>query len=91
MARCIIRDSNFEQAAGRADALADRLNDIAQGEVIVSSAAACVLPRIADRYRFDVTITANTASALQSFLIRARTYINIGRDLVVDVDPISLL
>jgi primosomal protein N' (replication factor Y) len=91
MARCIIRDSNFEKAAGRADALADRLSDIAQGEVIVSSAVACVLPRIADRYRFDVTITATTASDLQSFLIRARSYISIGRDLVVDVDPISLL
>ena len=91
MARCVIRDSNFEQAVGRADALADRLSDLAQGEVVVSSAAACVLPRIADRYRFDITITASTASALQSFLIRARKYITIGRDLIVDVDPISLL
>ncbi len=91
MARCIIRDSNFELAAGRADALADRLRDFAQGEVTVSSAAACVLPRIADRFRFDVIVTASTASILQSFLIRARSHINISRDLVVDVDPIALL
>jgi primosomal protein N' (replication factor Y) len=91
MARCIIRDTNFEQAAGKADALADRLGELSNGEVVVSTAAACVLPRIADRFRFDVTITASTASELQTFLIRARKYIKIGRDIVVDVDPISLL
>ncbi|MEE2912844.1 MAG: primosomal protein N' [Planctomycetota bacterium] len=91
MARCIIRNPNFEHAAGKAEALANRLSDLANGEVVVSSAAACVLPRIADRFRFDVTVTAQTAADLQSFLSRARKYIKIGRDVVIDVDPISLL
>jgi primosomal protein N' (replication factor Y) len=91
MARCIIRDPNFERAAGRADALSHRLCSLANGKVVVSPAAACVLPRIADRYRFDVIVTAPTASALQSFLTQARKYIKVGRDVVVDVDPISLL
>lgn len=91
MARCIIRDPNFEQAAGKADALSDRLGSLANGEVHVSTAAACVLPRIADRYRFDVTVTAPDATTLQSFLTRARKFVNVGRDVVVDVDPISLL
>ena len=61
MARFVIRDREFTQAAGRADALVDRLRAISQTDVVVSSAAACVLPRIADHYRFDITLTAGTA------------------------------
>ena len=91
MARFIIRDRTFEHAAGRADSLAARLSSIASTNVVVSSATACVLPRIADLFRFDVIVTAPTSQELQSFLKIARKNVHAGRDLAVDIDPISML
>jgi primosomal protein N' (replication factor Y) (superfamily II helicase) len=91
MVRFIIKATSFEQAAGRADSLVDRLRAIPCDNITISSAAVCVLPRIADRFRFDVTATAPTSNALQSFLSVARKAIKPSRDLTVDVDPISML
>lgn len=91
MVRFIIRDSNFERAATRADSLCDRLRAFAAEEVKVSGAATCVLPRIADRFRFDVIATASTSKELQAFLQKARGTITANRDLAVDVDPTSML
>ncbi len=91
MARFIIRDHVFERAAGRADSLADRLNCIATNGIVVSPAATCVLPRISDRFRFDVVVTAPTSKELHSFLKTVRKTVSQGRDLAVDIDPISML
>jgi primosomal protein N' (replication factor Y) len=91
MVRFIIKDHSFEQASGRADSLVDRLCAIADEEITISTAAACVLPRIADRFRFDITATATTSIALQSFLSAARATIKPSRNLTIDVDPISML
>ena len=68
MVRFIIRDPHFETAAGRADSLADRLHAHTEGGMYVSAPAPCVLPRIADHFRFDVIVTAPTSKQLQSFL-----------------------
>ena len=91
MVRFIIRDHNFEQAAGRADSLADRLKSIATDSINVSPAATCVLPRISDRFRFDVIVTAQTSKELQLFLKVARKTVKQSRDLAIDIDPISML
>ena len=91
LARCIIRSRDHEQAAGRAEALAQRLRSMTSNDVIVSSAAACVIPRIANWYRYDVIVTAPTAKVLQEFLSRSRKYMRVGRELAVDIDPVSLL
>jgi len=91
MARFIVSDSNFETATGRADSLASRLRDIATEEITVSSAANCVLPRIADRFRFDVVVTAPTSQQLQHYLQTVRKTVSPSRDLAIDIDPISML
>lgn len=91
MVRFIVRDPNFENAAGRADSLAERLQSFAEDGITISPAATCVLPRIADRFRFDVIVTAPTSKQLQSFLARARKSVSASRNLVVDIDPISML
>lgn len=91
MARFIVRESNFETASGRAESLALRLSLDAIGGVVVSPSAACVLPRIADKYRFDVTVTAPTSQELQKFLQNARKNVQAGRELAIDIDPISML
>ena len=91
MVRFIIKDRSFEQAAGRADSLCERLRSIGGDGIAISPAAACVIPRIADRFRFDLTVTATTSQALQKFLVEARKTVKPGRDLAIDVDPISML
>ena len=93
MARFVVRDDKFETTAGRADSLYQRLLSIGSSNVILTTAAPCVMTRIADRYRFDVTATAATASDLQQFLATARSlqYIENNRDLAIDIDPISML
>ena len=91
MVRFIIRDPNFETAAGRADSLADRLRAHIEDGMHVSTPAPCVLPRIADRFRFDVIVTAPTSKQLQSFLQHLRKSVSASRELVIDIDPISML
>jgi len=91
MVRFIIRDQQFERAAGRAESLYDKLQAIATDGIVISPAATCVFPRISDRFRFDVIVTAPTSKELQSFLKNARNTVTASRDLVVDIDPISML
>jgi primosomal protein N' len=91
MARFIVKDTEFEKASGRADSLSDRLQSIATDGIHISPAAACVLPRLADRFRFDVIVTARSSKELQTFLTNARKTVSANRELVVDVDPISML
>lgn len=93
MVRFVVRDDAFEITAGRADALEERLLSIAPPAIQLTSAAPCVLTRIADRYRFDLTASATTARELQQFLAdaRAKQYISNNRDLAIDVDPVSML
>jgi len=91
MVRFIIKDLSFEQATGRADSLLERLRAIGGNGVTISDAGACVIPRIADRFRFDITVTATTSQSLQNFLLEARKTVQPSRDLSIDVDPISML
>jgi primosomal protein N' (replication factor Y) len=93
MVRFIVRDDTFELTAGRANALYERLLSIAPPSIQLTTAAPCVLTRVADRYRFDLTASATTARELQQFInyARSRQYITNNRDLVVDVDPVSML
>jgi primosomal protein N' (replication factor Y) len=91
MVRFIVHDSSSEKASSRADSLVDRLRAIACEEISISPATPCVLPRVADRFRFEVTGTATTSKALQRFLAEARKTIKPSRDITVDVDPISML
>ena len=93
MVRFVVRDDEFAITAGRADSLYERLLSIATPAIQITAAAPCVLTRIADRYRFDLTASASTARELQLFIAdaRSRQYIANNRDLAIDVDPISML
>jgi primosomal protein N' (replication factor Y) len=91
MARFILKEHSFDLAAGRAKSLEDRLRSIGGEGIAISEAAPCVLPRLADRFRFDITVTASTSKALQEFLSVARKNITPSRELSIDVDPISML
>jgi primosomal protein N' len=93
MVRFVIRDDTFETTAGRAESLFTRLASIAPREIQLTKPTPCVLVRIADRYRFDITASSPTARELQQFLsiARAKQYIVNNRDLVIDVDPISMV
>ena len=85
------RSRSGDHAAGRADSLSSRLKSIATDSVVVSEAAACVLPRIADRFRFDVTVISPTSKSIQAFLSKVRKTVKQDRNLAVDIDPISML
>jgi primosomal protein N' (replication factor Y) len=91
MVRFIIKDHSFEKASGRADSLSNRIQSQQVDGVTISPATACVIPRIADRFRFEITATASTSKALQAFLSGVRKTIKPSRDLTIDVDPISML
>jgi primosomal protein N' (replication factor Y) len=91
MVRFIIKDRSFENTLGRADSLANRLRTQQVDGVTISTATACVIPRIADRFRFEITATASTSKTLQAFLAMVRKSIKPSRDLTIDVDPISML
>ncbi|MDP6541381.1 MAG: primosomal protein N', partial [Phycisphaerales bacterium] len=93
MVRFVVRDDNFETTAGRADSLFERLSSIAPPSIELTRPAPCPLTRIADRFRFDVTATAPTAEELQQFLslARSRRFVENNRDLVIDVDPVSMM
>ena len=91
MARFILKDHSFDLAAGRAKSLEDRLRSIGGEGIAISEAAPCVLPRLADRFRFDITVTAPTSKALQEFLSAVRKNVTPSRVITIDVDPISML
>ena len=91
MARFIIKDNSFERTAVRADSLLARLQSIDAIGMTFSPVAPCVLPRIADRFRFDLTVTSATSQSMQNFLQEARKIIKSGRDVAIDVDPLSML
>ncbi|MAI67921.1 MAG: primosomal protein N' [Phycisphaerae bacterium] len=91
MARFIIKDNTFERTAGRADSLRARLQSIEAPGITFSPVAPCVLPRIADRFRFDLTVTSATSQTMQHFLQEARKMSKSGRDIAIDVDPLSML
>ena len=91
MARFIIKDNTFERTAGRADSLRARLQSIEAPGITFSPVAPCVLPRIADRFRFDLTVTSATSQTMQYFLQEARKMSKSARDIAIDVDPLSML
>jgi len=54
----------------------------------------CVLERLKNRYRYDVTLRAPTADGMQKLLdaLRAeRIFYSRAARLTVDVDPVSLM
>jgi primosomal protein N' (replication factor Y) len=91
MARFILKEHSFDLAAGRAKSLEDRLRSIGGEGITISEAAPCVLPRLADRFRFDITVTASTSKVLQEFLGAVRKNVTPSRVITIDVDPISML
>ena len=93
MLRLVSRDGEAAAAQGRAESIASRLRRLAGAEVTVADAVPCVLPRIAERFRYEVVLTAATVGPLQTLLADARSagILKSGRDLVIDVDPVSML
>jgi primosomal protein N' (replication factor Y) len=93
MLRLVSRDGEAAVARGRAESIAARLRGIAGMEVTVAPPVPCVLPRIAERFRYEVVLSAATVGPLQALLAEARAagILRSGRDLVIDVDPVSML
>ncbi|MCH2147032.1 MAG: primosomal protein N' [Phycisphaerales bacterium] len=91
MVRFVIRHQNEQTAKGKSEALFERLKSLGHSDIQLNAPIPCVIPRIADFYRFECTALAPTSMVLQAFLEEARNIMTIGRELAVDVDPIALL
>lgn len=91
MVRFVTRNRDEQSAKGKAEALFERLKPLTKEHVQLNPPIPCPIPRIADYYRYECTALAPTSTVLQTFLEEARTYMTIGRELAVDVDPIALL
>ena len=91
MVRFVTRHQDERTAKGKSEALFERLRSLEHSEVQLNPPIPCVIPRIADFYRFECTALAPSSRVLQSFLEDARNLMTIGRELAVDVDPIALL
>ncbi len=93
MTRLVVRDDDAATAAHRASVLADRLRSMAGAGVEISDPGPCALARIGGRHRYDLHVLAPQAASIGELLDQGRASgaIRPGRDLVVDVDPMSLL
>jgi len=91
MVRFVTRNRDEQTAKGKSEALYERLHSLGHNDVKLNPPIPCVIPRIADFYRYECTALAPSSIVLQRFLEEARNLMTIGRELAVDVDPISLL
>jgi primosomal protein N' (replication factor Y) (superfamily II helicase) len=90
MANIVCRDRDLAKARAAAGALAEVFGGVG---VRVRGPMPCVISRIAGFHRVCVTITADSAGALQRALsaARARGILRSDAHTAVDVDPVSLM
>ncbi|MBL9147883.1 MAG: primosomal protein N' [Phycisphaerae bacterium] len=105
LTRLVVRDAGETECAQRARALAESLRALASRDgssvVDIHGPAACPIARIAGRYRQQVEIRATSAADMSRFLTEARNAgyfaglggggVQMGADLVIDVDPVAML
>ncbi|MBM4113929.1 MAG: primosomal protein N' [Phycisphaerae bacterium] len=94
MVRIVVRHEERGRSLREAKALAESLGPPAkERRVEIRGPAPCALERIADRWRYEIELFAESTGPLQDLLAAARTDKRLvpGELVAVDVDPISLL
>jgi len=93
MARIVSRDEDEREAESHAGLIASHVRAVCGDSVRVEGPMPCVVSRVQERYRFEVTLAAATAGAVQGALaaVRSAGLAKNDRRTAVDVDPITLL
>lgn len=93
MARIVSRDEDEAKAKDRAEAIARCALSLGERGLRVDPPAPCVVSRVQDRYRYEVSISAPSAGAVQRALaaIRSAGLAKNDRATAVDVDPLTML
>lgn len=94
LARVIIRHEQQSEAERIASQVRGKLVGIPAAKLaIIRDPAPCPIARIADRWRIQIEILAQTPANLQQLLAAARTLeiLTPGEIMAVDVDPVALL
>lgn len=97
MVRIVCSDERPGRAKSAAEALAEALSQLAgrvDANLWVSPAERCVIARLREMARFQVTVRGTQGSSVQRFLARAtgeRLFRGRARRVIVDVDPLDLL
>lgn len=93
MGRIVCRDRIAETAERHADKIARALRKAAGQGVRIEGPMPCVLTRVADHFRFEVSVTAPDASTLTTLfgVLRHAGVLMSDSRTSVDVDPVALL
>ncbi|NLE28879.1 MAG: primosomal protein N' [Phycisphaerae bacterium] len=96
MARLVISHVKISQTRQIAGDLAQELKRVSKGlqGVSVTEPAPAVMPRLRNRYRFQILIKSPNASIMKEFMTRARNDEKVKlfrREIMIDVDPVDLL
>lgn len=96
MARVVIQHARITHVKSVAAELAQNLNRLAKATpgVSVIGPSSCTMPRLRNRYRYQILLRAPNASALKDFLTRARNdkeFKLLRKEVIIDVDPVDLL
>lgn len=94
MARVVIRHETREEAERIATTVCRALAALPEASgVIIRGPAPCPIARIADRWRIQIEVLAESPARLQQFLAaaRSRAILSPGEVMAIDVDPVALL
>ncbi len=93
MARLILRDAGETRCREIAERMVATIEPFASGSIELRGPSPCPISRIANRYRQQIEVFADSALDLTRFLtaIRNAGALPLGEVVAVDVDPIALL
>lgn len=93
LARIVVRDEDEAAARTHAHEIARLARSLAEPGLHVEGPDPCVITRLLDRYRFEVTLRAPGAGTIQRALakIRSEGLAKNDRRTAVDVDPLMML
>lgn len=98
MARIVTRDASSDRARAHAADLAGALRTLGRPDrgpesLEIIGPAACVIARVAERYRFAVDLLAPSARTIQHAMatLREQGLLKADTTTAIDVDPVALL
>jgi primosomal protein N' (replication factor Y) len=93
MVRIVVRDEDLADCISAAQALADRLRELAGETVRLRGPMPCPIARIAGKHRQQIELLAVGPGPLQKLLAAARSEAALkpGEAVAVDVDPLALM
>ena len=93
MVRIVVRDRDPDRGRTLAERICRSLQENAEPGVRADGPLPCVIERIDERYRFAIELFGASAAALHSTVDRSIKHgvLVPGPDVMVDVDPLSLL